>query len=501
MASIQFTGLSSGLDTDSIVQAMLTTQQNKIDKVTNEQTKLEWKKEVWSDVNKKINDFYSNYVDKLRRQGTFESYTVSTNSFAIGIKNEGSLPVGKHTIEVTKLATEIHKTGSIDAKVTSKTETFESLGLLTSGQTATMSINGKNIEVSATDTVSSLENKIKAADESLNVNFDIKNKKLFISSKESGINAKINMSTITKDEDGNDVVDSTGLFTALGFVGADSICGSSGVVDETGTGAIYKYNGVELTAESNEVEINGLKITLYEENVGNPATIVVESDPDKVVDFVKEFVDAYNTLISDLNKMYDASNTSLNPLTDSEKESMSDKEIEEHEQTIKDSLLRRDSSLRTVIDTLRGTMQEIVSNNKYGSLASVGITTGSYTEKGKLYLHEDTLRAALEENPTAVRDLFAGSGDGTSEKTQGIATRLNSAFSTLKKRVEGLKSYDSYYNDRILTDQISNYKDKITTLQDRYKRMEEMYYKKFTAMETALATLNSQSSSFLSMLG
>lgn len=501
MAGIQFTGLASGLDTDSIVQAMLTTQQNKIDKATNERKELEWKKEIWTDVNKKINDFYSNYVDKLRRQGTFESYTVSTNSSAIGIKNEGNLPEGKHTIEVTQLATEIRRVGTVDSSITSKTSTFESLGLLTNGQTATMSVNGKKIEVSSSDTVASLESKIKEADATLNVNFDLKNKKLFISSKESGKNAKLDISTVTKDENGLDVVDSTGLFTKLGFVGTDGICGTSGVFNKTGTGAKYIYNGVQMEADSNEVEVNGLKFTLYEENIGNPATVVVKSDPDKIVNFMKEFVDKYNTLIADLNKLYDASKVSLKPLSDTEKESMTDKQIEEHEQTIKDSLLRRDSSLKTVIDALRDSLQEVVSNNKYGSLSAIGITTGKYSEKGKLYLDEGKLRAALQNDPTAVRDLFASSGDGSSSKTEGIATKLNSAFTDLKKRVEGLKSYDSYYNDRILTDQISTYREKITTLQDRYDKLEKMYYKKFTAMETALSQLNSQSSSFLSMLG
>jgi flagellar hook-associated protein 2 len=71
----------------------------------------------------------------------------------------------------------------------------------------------------------------------------------------------------------------------------------------------------------------------------------------------------------------------------------------------------------------------------------------------------------------------------------------------LFKSVTGIKSYKSYYNDKVTKDKITSMTSKISDLQDKYDAMEEIYYAKFTAMEKALATLNSQSSSFLSMLG
>jgi flagellar hook-associated protein 2 len=258
-----------------------------------------------------------------------------------------------------------------------------------------------------------------------------------------------------------------------------------------------------MTADTNEVQVNGLSLTLRETG---DVKIEVKSDPDSVVSFINEFVSAYNTLIADLNTLYSATKIDTTPLTDDEKAEMTEKQIDEYEQNIKNSLLRRDSSLKTVIDTLRTSMQQVVSDNTFGSLAAVGITTGDYSENGKLYVDETTLKAALEKDPEAVKNLFTGTGTKDADgkvvsNTVGLATRLNTNMQALFKSVTGIKSYKSYYNDKVTKDKITSMTNKISDLQDKYDAMEEIYYAKFTAMEKAMATLNSQSSSFLSMLG
>lgn len=510
MSRIQFTGLASGLDTDSIVKAMLTTQQSKIDKANQDKTLLQWKKEAWSSVNDKINSFYSNYVNKLRLESTFESYSATTSSMAVSVNSKGSMPVGIHKIEVTQLASELSKSGDIADEVTSKTKTFQEMNLLGKDEVVTFNVNDKEIEISANDTLTSLENKIKEADESLNVNFDVKNKKLFISSKETGKKANVNI-----DATG----DTTGLLEKIGISGSNGVTGPTNIINETGNGAKYKYNGIELEADTNDIEVNGLSLTLKEVTTiknpdgtesSYPVIIEVKNDPDKIIDFMSEFIDEYNKLLDDLNKMYSASSTKSEPLTDAEKEAMTDKQIEQYEQNIKDSLLRRDSGLKTVIDTLRNTMQGVVKGNTFGSLSAIGITTGEYSEKGKLHLDKDKLRAALEKDQNAVKELFVGTGkkdvvdeDGKTiqqvdTKSMGLATRLNTSFQDLAKRVEGVKSYQSYYNDKIEENKIRTVTERISELQEKYTKMEKIYYKKFTAMEKNLAMLNSQTSNISS---
>ena len=50
-----------------------------------------------------------------------------------------------------------------------------------------------------------------------------------------------------------------------------------------------------------------------------------------------------------------------------------------------------------------------------------------------------------------------------------------------------------------LTTQISENEQKLSNAQEKYDKLETMYYKKFTAMETAMNKMNSQSSLFSSL--
>ena len=51
---IRMTGLSSGLDTESMITALTSTYQTKVDTLTGEQKKLTWKQDKWKSLNKDI---------------------------------------------------------------------------------------------------------------------------------------------------------------------------------------------------------------------------------------------------------------------------------------------------------------------------------------------------------------------------------------------------------------------------------------------------------------
>ena len=67
-----------------------------------------------------------------------------------------------------------------------------------------------------------------------------------------------------------------------------------------GQSAIFKYNGTELTSNSNEVKVNGI-ITLKEQTI-SPLTFTITQDTDAIYEKVKEFVTAYNELTEELQK-------------------------------------------------------------------------------------------------------------------------------------------------------------------------------------------------------
>ena len=513
MASIQFTGLASGLDTDSMVQAMLLTQQNKIDSTNEKKELLKWKQDEWKKVNDLVNDFYKNYAQKLQKQATFYSYTTSVSNDAVSAATSGSMSVGTHTFTDIKTAKGVSLTGKLDDSITSNTKSFKELGLMQENEKYTIEVNTKNekgenvkelIEVSASDSVSSLENKLEQTDSNLKLNFDFTNHKTFISSTNTGKSSKLDIK-----------FEECELFKKLGFTDelidndGNTITGSTSW-NFKGEDGSYKYNGVTYTSEKNDIEVNGIKVTLQRDTIGTTEkTIVnVKSDSDALVSFMKEFVDEYNKLMDTLNK--NATKVSTKMMTDAEKQNKTDKQIDEYEQNIKDSLLRRDDSLGKIISTLRDSMQSIFSEGKYKSLSAVGITTGSYSENGKLIFDDEgqkKFRECVETNLEDVIKLFTAtdSTENTSKETktnkkEGLGTKLYKNLTSLRKSVQGLKSFESYYNDKLTKDEIKDYESKVKELKKKYTSLESMYKKKFSAMEKALSQINSQSASFMSML-
>ena len=69
--AIRMTGLTSGLDTESIVEALVSAQRTKVTKVKNKLTKNEWTEEIWSDLNKKIYSLYTDELTKFKTQGNY----------------------------------------------------------------------------------------------------------------------------------------------------------------------------------------------------------------------------------------------------------------------------------------------------------------------------------------------------------------------------------------------------------------------------------------------
>ena len=77
--AIRMTGLTSGLDTESIVEALVSAQRTKVTKVKNKLTKNEWTEEIWSDLNKKIYSLYTDELTKFKTQGNYLTKTVTSS--------------------------------------------------------------------------------------------------------------------------------------------------------------------------------------------------------------------------------------------------------------------------------------------------------------------------------------------------------------------------------------------------------------------------------------
>ncbi len=266
-------------------------------------------------------------------------------------------------------------------------------------------------------------------------------------------------------------------------------------------------NGVEYSSSTNSVTVNGLTIEALGLTNGSPITVSVSSDTDALYDKVKDFLTSYNSLINEMQTLYNADSAKdYEPLTDDEKAEMSESEIEKWEQKIKDSLLRRDSSLSGLISTMTMAMMKTYTvNGKTYSWSTFGVhTLGTLNaEKNENYAYHidgdsedsytsgnnDKLKAALAEDPDGVIDFLK-------QMTSGLYSEMDK-----KMKSTAVKSVYTVYNDKEMASEYSNYTKLIKTWTDRVTDMEDAYYKKFSAMESALATLQSNSSSISSLLG
>ena len=127
--------------------------------------------------------------------------------------------------------------------------------------------------------------------------------------------------------------------------------------------------------------------------------------------------------------------------------------------------------------------------------ASIGITTGSYSEGGKIYLDETKLRAALTADPNAVNKIFAT--DGAADSQDGITVRMYDTLKTAMDKIVSAGGLSAGVLDdtkSVLAKQIKQYTKDMTALNKRLEDMEDRYYSQFGAMETALTRLASQSS-------
>ena len=273
-----------------------------------------------------------------------------------------------------------------------------------------------------------------------------------------------------------------------------------------GVDAEIILNGVTYTNNTNSVTVNGLTIEALAVTT-DAITVNVSNDTDALYDKIKDFLSSYNNLMNEMQSLYNADSAKdYEPLTEDEKAEMSESEIEKWEQKIKDSLLRRDTQLSGIISAMTMSMMKTyeVNGNTY-AWSSFGVhTLGTLNaEKNEGYAYHidgdsedsytsgktDKLRAALAEDP-----------DGVVDFVKQMMSGLYSSLDT-KMKSTAVKSVYTVYNDKEMASEYSDYSNLIKTWTDRVTDMEDAYYKKFSAMEKALATLQGNSSSISSLLG
>lgn len=319
---------------------------------------------------------------------------------------------------------------------------------------------------------------------------------------------------VAVDNYADQISSGTGVAASSGLtkLGMDNVDGSTVKENASGSGmaviaaadSVVQVNGATLTSSNTILDVNGLTLDLVSAS-DKEVKVTVSNDSSAVYDSIKDFVEQYNTILAEMNKYYYASSSKgYDPLTDDQKKEMSDDEVEEWETKIKDSLLRRDNTLGGIMQTMRSVMTSTTvtaSNGKSYSLANLGITTGrDYKEYGLLHIKGDEDDEDYADSTNTLENLINEDPQVVQEVLSGIVTNLYNDL-TKKMTATTMSSALTFYNDKQMTTQLTQYKKDIKSWESKLSDMEDRYYKQFTAMEKSLASLQSQQNSLASYLG
>lgn len=273
-----------------------------------------------------------------------------------------------------------------------------------------------------------------------------------------------------------------------------------------GQDAKITLNGVEYTSYNNSFSVNGMTLTTMEET-DKEVTISTSADTDGVYDMIKGLFTSYNELIIEMDTMYNAESSSgYEPLTAEEKEALSDDEIEEWEKKIKDSLLRRDSTLSTVASAMKTVMMQGVNvNGRQMYLSDFGINTQDYfkakdNERAAYHIDGDADDAVGKGNTDVLRSMIAKDPDTVVSFFTGLTNNMHDELFK-KMSATKLSSALTVYNDKQMKTEYDSYTEKIKKEEDKLNALMDKWYAKFSAMETAMAKLESKNNSLSSLFG
>ncbi len=506
--AMRLTGMYSGLDTDTIIQELVAARRTKVDDKTKEQKKLKLKQDAWGELNKKLKSLQSK-VSGMRLSEAYTKRTtkVSNSSIASVITGEGAMN-GVQQLRVEQLAKIGYMTGGkVSQEGGKKTalSTMKDLGFSGEG-TLKIKIEGqefKEVKIGEETSISDVLNELKKA--GVNANFDESQQRIYISSKDYGAD---NNFTIEGDDA---VLEKLGLMTSNlskeDFAKLPPEEREKYAIKVDGQDAAIVLNGATYTSKNNVFDINGLTITALTEST-ETVTLTTEMDTDGIYDMIKGFLKQYNEVINEMDKLYNASSAKgYEPLTDDEKMSMSDSEIEEWEKKIKDSILRKDENLSTVSSSLREIMNGGISvGGKTMYLFDFGIDTLGYfdaeeNERNMYHIDGDADDAETSGKADKLRGMIASDPDTVINFFSQLSQQLYGKMFDMSKSVNGYRSYGNFYDDKKMQSDYDDYTSKIKDLEDKLTAYEDKWYAKFSKMETAMAKMQSSQNALAGLLG
>ena len=438
MAGIGFVGgLMSGLDTGSIIDAMVTAEKAPVNLLRQTRTGVQTQISKLGSIMSKLTALGDAAKD-LSTVGGVLAYSASSSDESVFTANAtGEAAAGSYQLDVTSLAVAEKDRSAV----------FTSKYAEVSAGTLTIQTPGADpvdVTIDAGDTLVDVVDKINGSGADVDAS---------LIDTGSGVSLQV-------------VAQQSGF--EVGGVAADAITltetttGTSGQAlglsqITTATNAQFTIDGLAVEQRTNEVStvLSGLTVSLKDTGA---ATLTVAKDTEGAQAKVQAFVDAFNDAMDLVSK-----------------------ELNVTEDTDRASSLSGDWSIRQLRGDLSSQVSSAISglSGAYTSLSRIGITT---EEGGKLALDATEFAEALDQDPGAVADLFTDATDGIAARFQALVTDYTDGTDGVLSQRKGA-----------LEDKTTRIDKRIDSLNDRIDRTTERLQAQFTAMELAMARIQDQS--------
>ncbi len=480
---MRISGIASGFDTEQIVNDLMKVERLPLDRIYQQKVKAEWQRDAYRSINTKIASF-RDLAFNMQLQTPYLARTVtSTNDAVVSGQAGANAQTGTYNILVQKLAksaTAITTSGVEERLAQAGSQTFR----IRSAELDAQGDPQEYIEITIEEgeTITDFMDKInRNSDLGISVFYDEVGDAFAFQSLKTGSNAIIEF----HPEDSNFANNVLGIHES-----------------KAGENAQFTINGLTTERDSNNFNVSGLTIELRQ--VSEEAVrLEVKQDTDAIVTDIKALVDKYNEIIVEIHgKLNEPTFRDFPPLTEEQKAEMTDKEIELWEEKAMSGLLRSDRILNDIVYEMRRAFGSVVGDTEgISTLHQIGITTGSWYEHGQLHVNESKLRAAVEQNPDHVMELFT-KNDNENAANHGIARRLTTVLDNSLDRLSDKAGRASISHDSSnLSEKIRQYESQMAALEDRLVKREERFWNQFIAMETALQQMYAQSDWLYQQLG
>ncbi|RFU22880.1 flagellar filament capping protein FliD [Geodermatophilus marinus] len=433
MASLSIDGLVSGLDITSLISALMTAEALPQNRLKTQLSAAQSAASAYRSINTTV-DALRSAAEELARTTTWTAAKAASSAPSVAVAVTGTPQTGQLSFTVESVAA-AHSVLSV-TRWTGTTAAFGSdpLTVTSGGTTTTITVGGSGTLADAVAAINAQAPGLSATA----VRMDTGSYALMVTAKTTGAGAQFSIGGA-----GTTTTLATGSDAAL-RLGTDPV------------------NGPKVTSSSNTFAdlLPGGTLTVSEKSA-TPVTITVTADPEAVAAKVKGFVDAANAALA---------------------------EIERHGNNDSGStaVLKGDFALRQ----LAGEILDAVSS-AVGLDGSPGRAGVQLTRTGTIAFDQTAFLSALAADPARTQRLFAGTpAEGSTAAVDGVSQRLQALTKRATDATTGTLSVLAKGKDSLAED----FRDRIADWDLRLTARRETLTRQFTAMESALGSLRSQSS-------